>query len=65
MSKHFKEKKILQQHRWYCEKEVDPENLIDQLRVTGGFLKHIRNSTIETTRRYFKRLDIENESKST
>ena len=64
MSKHFKEKKILQQHRWYCEKEVDPENLIDQLRVTGGFSKQIRNSTIERTRRYLKRLDADEESKS-
>ena len=62
--KQFKEQKTLQQHRWYCKKEVDPENLIDKLRVTGGFSKNIRNLTIERTRRYFKRLDAEEESKS-
>ena len=62
--KHFKEQKILQQHRWYWKKAVDPENLINQLTVTGGFSKHIRNSTIERTRRYLKRLDAEEKSKS-
>ena len=62
--KHFKEQKTLQQHRWSCNKAVDPENLFDQLRMTGGFLKHIRNSTIERTRRYLKRLDAEDKSKS-
>ena len=62
--KHFNEQKTLQQHRWYYKKEVEPENLIDQLRVTGGFSKHIRNSTIERTRRYLKRLDADEESKS-
>ena len=62
--KHFKEQKTLQQHRWYCKKEVEPKNLIDQLRVTGGFTKHIRNSAIERTRRYLKRLDADEESKS-
>ena len=62
--KHFKEQKTLQQHRWYCKKEIEPENLIDQLRVTGGISKHIRNSTIERTRRYLKRLDADEESKS-
>ena len=35
--KYFKEQKTLQQHRWYCKKEFDPENLIDQLNVSGGF----------------------------
>ena len=56
--KHFKEQKTFQQHRWYCIKAVDPKNLIDQLRVTGGFSKH-RNSTIERTRRYLKQFDGE------
>ena len=42
--------------------KVVPENLIDQLRVTGAFSKHSRNSTIEKTRRYLKRLDAEEES---
>ena len=27
--KHFLEQKTVQQHRWYCKKEFDPENLID------------------------------------
>ena len=45
--KHFKEQMTLQQHRWYCKMKVEPENLIDQLRVSGGFSKHIRNSTIK------------------
>ena len=40
---HFKDQKTLQQHRWYCTKAVDPENLSDQLRVTRCFSKHIRN----------------------
>ena len=62
--KHFKEQRTLQQHRLYYKNEVEPENLIDQLRVTGGFSKHIRNSTIEKTRRYLKRLDADNGSKS-
>ena len=62
--KHFTEQKTLQQHRLYCKNEVDPENLIDQLRVTGGYSKHIRNSTIERTRRYLKRLDADEKSKS-
>ena len=62
--KQFKEQKTLQQHRWYCKKEVDPENLIDKLRMTGGFSKHIRYLTIEMTRRYLKRLDAEEECKS-
>ena len=58
------EQKTLQQHRWYCKEEVEPENLIDQLRVTYGFSKHIRNSTVEKTRRYLKRFDADEESKS-
>ena len=62
--KHFKEQNTLQQHRWYCKNEVEPENLIDQLRVTGGFSKHIRNLTIKWTRRYLKRLDAEEKSTS-
>ena len=62
--KQFKEQNTLQQHRWYCKNKVDPENLIDKLRVSGGFSKHIRNLTIERTRRYLKRLDAEEESKS-
>ena len=64
MSKHFNEQKTLHQHRWYCKKKVDFEHLIDQLRVTGGYSTHIRNSTIKTTRRYLKRLDADEESKS-
>ena len=62
--KHSKEQKTLQQHRQYCKNEVEPENLIDQLRVIGGFSKHIRNLTIERTRRYLKRLDAEKKSTS-
>ena len=62
--KHFKKQKTLQQHRWYCKNEVDPEKLIDQLIVTGGYSKQIRNSTIDRTRRYLKRLDADEKSKS-
>ena len=55
--KHFTEQTTLQQHRCYLQKAVDPETLIDQLRKIGGCSKHIRNSTIERTRRYLKRFD--------
>ena len=62
--KHFKEQKMLQQHRWYCKNEVYFENLIDKQIVTKGYSKHITNSTIERSRRYLKRFDAVEQSKS-
>ena len=55
---------MLQQHRWYCKNEVYFENLIDKQIVTKGYSKHITNSTIERSRRYLKRFDAVEQSKS-
>ena len=40
--KHFMEQQSLQQHALHCTNEVEPDNLIDALRVTGGYSKEVR-----------------------
>ena len=57
--KHFMEQRSLQQHALYCKNEVEPENLIDALRVTGGDSKEVRRATIIRMRRYVERLEVE------
>ena len=57
--KHFMEQRSLQQHALYCKNEVEPENLIDALRVTGGYSKEVRKATITRMRRYLQRLKVE------
>ena len=53
------EQRSLQQHALYCKNEVEPENLIDALRVTGGYSKEVRRATITRMRRYLQRLEVE------
>ena len=45
--KHFTEQRTLQQHGRYCKNEVEPGNLIDDLRNTGGYSQDIRKATLE------------------
>ena len=56
--KHFMEQQPLQ-HALYCTNEVEPENLIDALRVTGGYSKEVRKRNIKLMRRYLQRLEEE------
>ena len=53
------EQRALQQHTLYCKIEVEPENLIDALRVTGGYFKEVRRATITRMGRYYQRLEVE------
>ena len=52
------EQRSLQQHALYCKTEVEPENLIDALRVMGGYSKEVRKATIKRMRRYLQRLEV-------
>ena len=53
------EQRSLQQHALYCTNEVAPDNLIDALRVTGGYSKEVRKANIKKIRRYLQRLEEE------
>ena len=55
------EERSLQQHALYSKNEVEPENLTDALRVTGGYCKEVRKATIIRMRRYLQRIDVEEE----
>ena len=57
--KHFKEQKTLHQHQWYCINEVEPGNLIDDLRNTGEYLKEVRKARYDCVRRLLKKLDAQ------
>ena len=57
--KHFMEQRSLQQHALYCTNEVEPDNLIDALRVTGGYSNEVRKANIKRMRRYLQRLEEE------
>ena len=45
--KHFMEQRSLQQHALYCTNEDKPDNLINALRVTGGYSKEVRKANIK------------------
>ena len=53
------EQRSLQQHALYCTNEVEPDNLIDALPVTGGYSKEVRKANIKRMRRYLQRLEEE------
>ena len=57
--KHFMEERSLQQHAFHCKNEVEPGNLIDALRDTGGYSKEVRKATIIRMRRYLQRIEVE------
>ena len=57
--KHFTEQRTLIQHKWYCKTEVEPGNLIDALRDTGGYSKEVREARWDKIRRYLDKLDAE------
>ena len=50
------EQRSLRQHALYCKNEVKPENLIGDLRVTGGYSKKVRIATLTKMRRYLQKL---------
>ena len=37
--KHSTKQRTLHQHQWYCKNEIEPGNLIDDLRYTGVYSK--------------------------
>ena len=53
------EQRSLKQHALYFKIEVEPGNLMDALRVTGGYSKDVRKATIKRMRRYLRRLEVE------
>ena len=55
------EQRSPQQHALYCKNKVEPENLIEALRVTVGYFKEVRKATITRMRRYLQRLEVEEE----
>ena len=57
--KHFKEQRTLHQHQWYCKNEVEPENLIDDRRNTGGYSKEVSKARYDCVRRLLKKLDAQ------
>ena len=63
--KDFTEQRLLKQHAWYCKNEVEPGNLIDTLRDTGGYSQEVRKATIKRMRRYLQKLENEDEAGAT
>ena len=57
--KHFNEQRTLQQHQWYCKNEVEPKNLIDDLRNTGGYSMEVRKARYKSIRRLLQKLDAQ------
>lgn len=57
--KHFNFERYLKQHERLCPNEVQKENIIDQLKTTGGYYKEIKKRHIERVIRYAKRLEAE------
>ena len=53
------EQSSLHLHALYCKNVVEPENLIDALRVTGGYSKEVRRATITSMRQNLQRLEVE------
>ena len=54
--KHFNKQRTLQQHQWYCKNKVEPGNLIDDLRSTGGYSKEVRKARYDCVRRLLQKL---------
>ena len=54
--RHFNYERYLKQHEPHCPNEVDPDNLIDALKVTGGYSKEIRKRQVEGLIRHAKKL---------
>lgn len=57
--KHFNFERYLKQHESLCPNEVQKENIIDALKITGGYSQEIKKRHIERTIRYAKRLEAE------
>ena len=63
--KDFTEQRLLDQHACYCKNEVEPGNLIDALRDTGGYSQEVRKATIKRMRRYLQKLENKDEEGTT
>jgi len=57
--KHFNFERYLKQHESLCSNEVQKENIIDALKITGGYSQEIKKRHIERMIRYAKRLAAE------
>ena len=62
--KHFTEQRTLDQHKWYCKNEVEPGDLIDALRDTGGYSKEVKKARLDRIRRYLLKLDAQTEGET-
>ena len=56
--KHLMEQRPLKQHALYFTNEVKPRNMINALRVTGGYSHEVRKATIYRVLQYFKRFVV-------
>ena len=57
--KHFTEQRTFQQHKRYCKNEVKPGNLIDDLRIIGGYSKEVRKARYDRVRQLLQKLDTQ------
>ena len=60
--RHFNYERYLKQHEPHCPNEVDPDNMIDSLKVTGGYSKEISKRQVEGLIRHAKKLEEELQS---
>lgn len=56
---HFYHERYLNQHVSKCPNKVIKENLLDKLKITGGFSKEIRRKRIRTYILHAKKLEAE------
>ena len=56
---HFNYERYLTQHLDKCPNKVKEGNLIDSLKITGGYYKEIRRRFITKQMTYLKKLELE------
>jgi hypothetical protein len=56
---HFNHERYLKQHADKCKNEIKEGNLIDTLKITGGFSKEIRHRFLSKHVVYLKKLESE------
>ena len=56
---HFNYEQYLIQHKAWCSNKVQAGNLIDSLRITGGYSKEIKKRHYLKNIKHFKKIEME------